>query len=396
MISLSKRSQKVQPSSTLAMTAKINAMIADGFDIVKFGAGEPDFDTPDHIKSAAIDAINDGFTKYTPVAGIPDLRKAIVGKFKRDNDLHYEPSQVIVSCGAKHTLYNILQAICDPGDEVIFAAPYWVSYIEMTRLADAEPIVIETTVENNFTMTPDQISAAVTDKTKAIIIGSPSNPTGTIYSPETLIEIAEIAVEKQFYIISDEIYEALLFDGREHFSIASASQKAKEITFVVNGVSKAYSMTGWRIGYTAGPEDAIKAMSKIQSHSTSNPTSIAQKAALAAITQPQNAVEEMRKAFEIRRDLICEKLDEINGVTYARPQGSFYVFPNFSDYYGREINDQKINNSNDLSNFLLKFAKVGVVAGSGFGADNCVRFSFATSENEIERGLDRIKKALEK
>ena len=395
MISISDKSKQVTPSSTLALTAKINAMVADGLDVVKFGAGEPDFDTPDHIKSAAVEALNQGFTKYTPVAGITELREAIVDKFERDNGLSYEANQVIVSCGAKHTIYNILQAICNPGDEVIFAAPYWVSYIEMVKLADATPIVINTTPDQNFALTPDQIKSAVTEKTKAIIICSPSNPTGTTYSTESLQMIAELAVEHQFYLISDEIYEALLYDGAKHRSLASFGDAVKSLTFVVNGVSKAYSMTGWRIGYTAGPEDAIKAMSKIQSHSTSNPTSIAQKAALAAITGSQEPVVEMVKAFQKRRDLICQRLDDIDGVEYVRPQGAFYIFPDFSHHYGRTINGHSINSSQELATYFLDEAKVGAVPGDGFGADNHMRFSFATSEIEINRGLDRIQKALE-
>ena len=395
MISISDKSKQVTPSSTLALTAKINAMVADGLDVVKFGAGEPDFDTPDHIKSAAVEALNQGFTKYTPVAGITELREAIVDKFERDNGLSYEANQVIVSCGAKHTIYNILQAICNPGDEVIFAAPYWVSYIEMVKLADATPIVINTTPDQNFALTPDQIKSAVTENTKAIIICSPSNPTGTTYSTESLQMIAELAVEHQFYLISDEIYEALLYDGAKHRSLASFGDAVKSLTFVVNGVSKAYSMTGWRIGYTAGPEDAIKAMSKIQSHSTSNPTSIAQKAALAAINGSQEPVVEMVKAFQKRRDLICQRLDVIDGVEYVRPQGAFYIFPDFSAHYGRTINGHSINSSQELATYFLDEAKVGAVPGDGFGADNHMRFSFATSEIEINRGLDRIQKALE-
>ena len=395
MISISDKSKQVTPSSTLALTAKINAMVADGLDVVKFGAGEPDFDTPDHIKSAAVEALNQGFTKYTPVAGITELREAIVDKFERDNGLSYEADQVIVSCGAKHTIYNILQAICNPGDEVIFAAPYWVSYIEMVKLADATPIVINTTPDQNFALTPDQIKLAVTEKTKAIIICSPGNPTGTTYSTESLQMIAELAVEHQFYLISDEIYEALLYDGAKHRSLASFGDAVKSLTFVVNGVSKAYSMTGWRIGYTAGPEDAIKAMSKIQSHSTSNPTSIAQRAALVAIIGSQEPVVEMVKAFQKRRDLICQRLDVIDGVEYVRPQGAFYIFPDFSAHYGRTINGHSINSSQELATYFLDEAKVGAVPGDGFGADNHMRFSFATSEIEINRGLDRIQKALE-
>ena len=396
MISLSQRSQNVTPSSTLAITAKINALIADGVDVVKFGAGEPDFDTPDYIKAAAIAAIDAGFTKYTPVPGTPELREAITAKFKRDNGLSYSPSEVIVSCGAKHTIYNIFQAICDPGDEVIFAAPYWVSYPEQIKLAGAVPRVIETTPAQNFCMAPDQVEAAITSKTKAILVNSPSNPTGTTYNLDTLKEIAALAVKHQVYLISDEIYEALLYDGATHQSPASFNEETKAITFVVNGVSKAYSMTGWRIGYTAGPEDVVQAMSRIQSHSTSNPTSIAQKAAVAALneSESQGAVEEMRKAFEERRNVICQRFDEIDGVRYVKPQGAFYIFPDFSEHYGRTIGGQKIENSIDITDYLLKSAGVGVVPGNGFGADNHLRLSFATSLTEINRGLDRIKKAL--
>ena len=394
MISLSERSQNVTPSSTLAITAKINAMIADGVDVVKFGAGEPDFDTPDYIKSAAITALEDGFTKYTPVPGTPELREAIVDKYKRDNGLSYSTSEVIVSCGAKHTLYNIMQAICDPGDEVIFAAPYWVSYPQQIKLAGAVPQVIETTAEQNFCMQATDVEAAINSNTKAILINSPSNPTGTTYDVENLKQIAEIAVKNQVYLISDEIYEALLYDGATHQSPAAFNEETKAITFVVNGVSKAYSMTGWRIGYTAGPEDVISAMSRIQSHSTSNPTSIAQKAAVAALNEPQDAVEEMRKAFEERRDVICERFDDIDGVSYVKPQGAFYIFPDFSDHYGRTFDGQKINGSMDITDYLLGSAGVGVVPGDGFGADRNLRLSFATSLTEINRGLDRIKEAL--
>ena len=394
MLSLSERGKQVAASSTLAITAKINQMVADGLDIIKFGAGEPDFDTPEHIKEAGIDSIQAGFTKYTAVAGIIELKNAIVTKFGNDNNLRYKPSEVIVNCGAKHTIYNILQAICNPGDEVIFAAPYWVSYIEIVKLAGGIPIIVETTANQNFCLTVDQIATEVTDKTKAVIINSPSNPTGTIYDSEALREIADLAVDKRFYIISDEIYESLLYDGYQHCSIATFNNDIKAITFVVNGVSKAYSMTGWRIGYAAGPEDAISAMSRIQSHSTSNPTSIAQKAALTAISGSQEAVESMRVAFEKRRDLICERFDGIDGVTYVKPQGAFYIFPDFSNHYSRTIDGFQIKGSQDLANFLLECVKVGVVPGVGFGADKNMRLSFATSEVEINRGLDRIKKAL--
>lgn len=395
MISLSQRSQNVTPSSTLAITAKINALIADGVDVVKFGAGEPDFDTPDYIKAAAVEALGAGFTKYTPVPGTPELRSAIAEKFQQDNGLNYSPSQVIVSCGAKHTIYNILQAICDPGDEVIFAAPYWVSYPEQIKLASAIPRVLETTPAQNFCMAPAQVEAAITPRTKAILVNSPSNPTGTTYNVDTLKEIAALAVKHQVYLISDEIYEALLYDGATHQSPASFNEETKAITFVVNGMSKAYSMTGWRIGYTAGPEDVVQAMSRIQSHSTSNPTSIAQKAAVAALTNPQDAVEKMRQAFEERRNVICQRFDEIDSVHYVKPQGAFYIFPDFSEHYGRMLNGKKVENSMDITDYLLNSAGVGVVPGDGFGADNHLRLSFATSLREINRGLDRIKAALQ-
>ena len=394
MLSLSQRSEKVAPSSTLAITAKINSMQAEGIDIVKFAAGEPDFDTPEYIKDAAIESLRNGFTKYTPVAGITELREAVVEKFKRDNNLVYSPSQIIVSCGAKHSIYNILQAICNPGDEVVFAAPYWVSYPEMVKLADAKPIVVETTADQNFCMKPEQIESVLADRTKAIIISSPSNPTGTVYDAATLAQIGELALKHQFYVISDEIYESLLYDNLKHQSIASLDEAVQEITFVVNGVSKAYSMTGWRIGYAAGPEKAIQAMSRIQSHSTSNPTSIAQIGALTALTASQEAVEEMRRAFEERRNVICQRFDEIEGFTYAKPQGAFYIFPDVSAHYGRNINGKTVNGSLDMTAYLLVNARVGVIPGSASGADNHLRLSFATSLAEINRGLDRIEEAL--
>ncbi|MDE0298665.1 MAG: pyridoxal phosphate-dependent aminotransferase [Candidatus Poribacteria bacterium] len=394
MLSLSQRSENVAPSETLAITAKINSMQAQGIDVIKFAAGEPDFDTPEYIKDAAIESLRNGFTKYTPVPGIAALREAIVEKFKRDNNLHYSPSQIIVSCGAKHSIYNILQAICNPGDEVVFAAPYWVSYPEIVKLSDAKPIVVETTAGQNFCMKPEQIESVLSDRTKAIIISSPSNPTGTVYDAATLSQIGELALERQCYVISDEIYESLLYDDLRHQSIASLDEAVQGITFVVNGVSKAYSMTGWRIGYTAGPEKAVQAMSRIQSHSTSNPTSIAQIGALTALTASQEAVEEMRRAFEERRNVICQRFDEIDGITYAKPQGAFYIFPDVSSHYGRNINGKTVNGSVEMTAFLLDSARVGVIPGNASGADNHLRLSFATSLAEINSGMDRIKEAL--
>jgi len=378
----------------MAISTKAKQMQAAGIDVIGFGVGEPDFDTPLHIKEAAITAIREGFTKYTPASGITELKEAIVEKFKRDNGLEYSPSQIAVSCGAKHSIHNVLQAVCDPDDEVIFASPYWVSYIEMVKLAAGKSIIVETKPENNFCLQPEDIEKAISDKTKAIIINSPSNPTSTIYSLDALKAIAQLALKHQFYVIADEIYEKLIYDGNEHHSIATFSNNIKEITIVVNGVSKAYSMTGWRIGYAAGPEDVIAGLGRIQSHNTSNPNSIAQKAALKALTAPQGEVEKMRIEFEKRRDYIASRFDEIEGISYVRPQGAFYIFPDISHYYGNKLKGVAIKNSNDFADYLLNEAKVAVVPGAAFGSDNYMRLSFATSIENIEKGLDRIKKAL--
>lgn len=365
-----------------------------GVDVVSFGAGEPDFDTPAFIKEAAIEAIKSGFTKYTPSSGINELKEAVAEKLKQENGLDYSPSQVIISCGAKHSIYNILMAICDPGDEVIIGTPYWVSYPEMVRLAGGEPVFVETSPETGYCMAPDDVRSRISPKTKAIIVNSPANPTGTIYPEEFLLDIGRLAVEHDFYIISDEIYEKLIYDGLEHVSIATLDEAFKERAILVNGVSKSYAMTGWRIGYAAGPEDVIKAMGRIQSHSTSNPTSISQAAALAALKGEQDEVERMRMEFERRRDLICSKLDEIEGISYVRPQGAFYVFPDVSAYFGGKLAGREINGSLDFADIMLEAAKVALVPGVAFGDDRCVRLSFATSTETIEEGLNRIKEAL--
>jgi aspartate aminotransferase len=369
-------------------------MRAEGIDVVDFGVGEPDFDTPSHIKEAAITAIKEGFTKYTPASGISELKEAIVEKFKRDNGLEYSSAQIAVSCGAKHSIYNVLQAVCDPDDEVIFAAPYWVSYIEMAKLASGTPTIIETHSEENYCMSPEAIEKAVSKKTKALIINTPSNPTGTVYDLDRLKAIAELAVKHQFYVISDEVYEELMYDGRKHYSIAALGDEIKKITIVVNGVSKAYAMTGWRIGYAAGPEDVISAVSRIQSHNTSNPSSISQRAALQALTGPQDEVETMRVEFEKRRDYIASRFDEIETASYVRPQGAFYIFPNVSLNYGKTFKGNRIENSMDIADYLLKEAQVALVPGAAFGYNDCIRLSFATSLERIETGLDRIKQAL--
>jgi len=387
----------------MAISTKAKQMRAEGIDVIGFGVGEPDFDTPLHIKEAAIAAIREGFTKYTPASGITELKEAIAEKFKRDNGLEYSPSQIAVSCGAKHSIHNALQAICDPGDEVMFAAPYWVSYTEMVKLAAGKAVIIETKPLNNFCLQPEDIEKAVSDKTKAIIINTPANPTGTIYTLDALKSIAQLAVKHQFYVIADEIYEKLIYDGKCHHSIAALGDDIKEITIVVNGVSKAYAMTGWRIGYAAGPEDVIAGLGRIQSHNTSNPNSIAQKAALQALTGPpargeasfQDEVEKMRAEFERRRDYIASRFDEIEGISYVRPQGAFYIFPDISKYYGKTLKGNTIKNSTDFADYLLNEAKVAVVPGVAFGCENYMRLSFATSIENIKEGLDRIKQACE-
>lgn len=378
----------------MVISTKAKQMRAQGIDVIGFGVGEPDFDTPLHIKEAAITAIREGFTKYTPASGITELKEAIAEKFRRDNGLEYSLSQIAVSCGAKHSIHNVLQAICDPGDEVIFASPYWVSYIEMVKLAAGESVIVATKPDNNFCLQPEDIEKAISGKTKAIIINSPSNPTGTIYSWDTLTAIAQLALKHQFYVIADEVYEKLIYDGNEHHSIATLDDDIKEITIVVNGVSKAYSMTGWRIGYAAGPEDVIAGLGRIQSHNTSNPNSIAQKAALQALTGPQDEVEKMRVEFESRRDYIASRFDAIEGISSVRPQGAFYIFPDISAYYGKTLKGVTIKNSTDFAAYLLNEARVAVVPGAAFGCDDYMRLSFATSIENIEKGLDRIKEAL--
>jgi len=392
---LAERTKKIKPSPTLAVDSKAKEMKAKGFDVVNFGVGEPDFDTPEHIKEAAIKAIKDGFTKYTPVGGIDELKEAIIEKLEKDNKIKYEKENILVSCGAKHSLYNIAQALFSPGDEVIIPAPYWVSYTDQVLLNDATPVILETYEEDNFMLRPELLKEKITNKTKAIIINSPSNPTGFIYNEKVLQEIAEIALKNNIYIISDEIYEKLIYDGMRHISIASFSEEIKERTIVVNGLSKSHSMTGWRIGYAAGPADIIKAMTNLQSQSTSNPTSIAQKAAVAALKGPQNCVEEMRKEFEKRRNYIVNELNNIIGISCKMPQGAFYVFPNVKQILGKKIESVEIKSSMDLSIYLLEKAQVALVPGSAFGAEGYIRISYATSMENLSKGIERIRNSLE-
>jgi len=393
---LSIKALSISPSSTLAIDAKAKKMKAEGIDIIGFGAGEPDFDTPAHIKEAAKKALDEGFTKYTPASGTLELKQAICNKFKRDNGLDYKPSNIVVSNGAKHSLVNAFQAICNPGDEVIITTPAWVSYPEMVKLADAVSVYINTTEEEGFKFTIDKLEKAITDKTKAIIMNSPSNPTGMIYSEEELKAVADLAVSKGIYVISDEIYEKLIYDGYKHVSIASFNDKIKDLTIVVNGVSKSYSMTGWRIGYTASNEQIAKVMSNMQSHATSNPNSIAQKAALAALEGPQEIIDTMAAEFVKRRDYMVDRINSIEGLSCIKPNGAFYVMMNISKIIGKELGGVVIKGSDSFADVLLEKANVALVPGSGFGTDIHVRLSYATSMENITEGLNRIEKFLNK
>jgi len=393
---LSNRASKIKPSPTLAIDAKAKAMKAEGVDIVSFGVGEPDFDTPDNIKEAAIKAIRDGFTKYTPVGGIDPLKDAIIEKFRKDNNLNYMRDEIIVSCGAKHSLYNIAQALFGPGDEVLIPSPYWVSYPEQVVLNDAIPVFVKTYETDSFIVKPEAIESHITKKTKALILNSPSNPTGLTYNKKTLERIAEIVLKHNLYVISDEIYEKLLYDGVLHFSIASLGNDIKNKTIVVNGLSKAYAMTGWRIGYAAGPKEIIKAMTNIQSQSTSNPTSIAQKAAIEAITGPQDFINIMLAEFDVRRKFLINELNSIHGISCLTPTGAFYAFPNTSRLYSKSIDNRKISSSSDLALYLLERANVALVHGEAFGDDNYIRLSYAIPIDEIKKGVERIREAIGK
>jgi aspartate aminotransferase len=391
------RAKNAAPSPTLGITAKVKALKAQGKDVIGFGAGEPDFDTPDYIKQAAIDALKAGYTKYTPTSGDIDLKDAIIAKLERDNGLQYDRANIIVSCGAKHSLYNLFQALLDPGDEVIVPAPYWVSYPEQVKLAGGVPVAVETSPDENFMPSADAIKQHLTSKTRAIILNSPSNPTGGVASAEQVQDIVKVAADNNLLVVSDEIYEKLLYEGRKHLSPASLGKDAFASTITINGCSKAYSMTGWRIGYLASADkELVAAMVRIQDQSTSNPTSIAQKGAVAALKGSDESVEKMRAAFEQRRNRIVALLNAIPGVTCRMPGGAFYAFPNVSALYGRRAGEKTIDSSDALAEHLLESVGVAVVPGSGFGADAYVRLSYATSMENIERGLERMEAALRK
>lgn len=387
---LSRKCEQISASVTLAITAKAKKLKEEGVDVVSFGAGEPDFNTPKNIQEAGIEAITKGLTRYTPASGILELKEAICKKFKRDNNLDYRPSQIVISNGAKHTLYNSLMAICNPGDEVIVPLPYWVSYPELVKLVDAVPVLVENKEENNFKYTKEALEKAITKNTKAIIINSPNNPTGVVYTKEELQMIAEIAIKHDLIVISDEIYEKLVYGGVKHVSIASLNEDIKKRTIVINGVSKAYAMTGWRIGYCAAEENIAKMMSNVQSHATSNPNSIAQYASVEALNGPQDDIETMRKEFEKRRDYMVEKVNSIPGLSCKKPDGAFYVMINITKLIGKTIKGYKISNSVDLCSALLEAEKVAAIPGAGFGTDSYIRLSYATSMENIIEGLNRI------
>lgn len=365
-------------------------MKAQGVKVINFSAGEPDFDTPEHIKKAAVEALEAGFTKYTPVPGIDELRQAVAEKLSRERGVEYSPKEIVVSCGAKHSLYNALQVCCEEGDEVVLVAPYWVSYYEQVKLAGARPVVVETDEATEFKLTKAALKEVLTPRTKLLILNSPCNPTGTVYDKKELEELAEVILEHNLWVISDEIYAALIYDGLKHVSIASLGREMKERTILIDGVSKAYAMTGWRIGFAAAPLPVAQAMADLQSHSTSNPTSIAQKAALAALTGSQEPVERMRQEFEVRRNLMLEELQALPGITCTRPGGAFYLFPNVSGLLGKKFKGQSLNSSTDIAAALLQHFHVAVVPGIAFGNDNYLRLSYATSREQIEAGLKRL------
>jgi len=392
---LAERARRLVPSPTLAITAKARALRARGIDVISFGAGEPDFDTPERIKAAAVRALREGQTKYTDAAGIAELRAAVCHKLRRDNGLEYEPGQVVISCGAKHALYNLSAVLFEAGDEVLIPSPYWVSYPEQVRLVDAMPVPVPTDEARGFALDAERLRAAVTPRTRAVILNSPNNPTGAVFAREALEAVAVLALERGLWVISDECYEALAYEGRVP-SAAALGPEARARTVVVNTCSKAYAMTGWRIGYAAGPAEIIRAMADFQSQCTSNPSSIAQWAAVEALTGPQDEVAKMVGEFDRRRRAIVEGLNRIPGVSCAMPQGAFYVFPEVSGLFGRRWGDRALGGSADVAAFLLEEARVAVVPGLDFGSDRHIRLSYATGLEAIQEGLARMAAAVER
>ena len=393
---LSKKSENINPSITLAITAKANELKSQGVDVVSFGAGEPDFNTPENIIQAAIKAMYEGKTKYTPAGGLLELKQTICNKFKNDNDLEYKPSQITISTGAKQCLANVFITILNLGDEVLVPVPYWVSYPELVKLADGVPVFVETSKENNYKYTISDLEKATTSKTKAILINSPNNPTGTIYHEEELLEIANFAKEHDLLIISDEIYEKLIYDGEKHTSIAVLNKDAYERTIVINSVSKTYSMTGWRLGYVAASEKITKLMTSIQRHMTSNANTIAQYATIEALNGPVEDLNNMIQEFENRRNFMIYKLEKLNEISIIKPSGAFYIMVDISAYLNTNFKEQTINDSVDFAKVLLEEEKVAVIPGADFGLDNYIRLSYATSMDIIENGIDRLSTFLSK
>ena len=393
---LSRRVRSISPSATLAITAMAKRMQAEGIDVISFAGGEPEFDTPDHVKEASIRALREGFTKYTAPAGIEELRDAVVAKLKRDNGLEYARDEVIACSGSKQALYNLAMVLFDKRDEVIIPVPYWVSYPEQVRLADATPVFVPTREDEGFRLKQRDLARVLSPRTKAVILNSPCNPTGAVMEVDELKAIAELAVEKDFYLISDEAYESLTYDEVKHVSIASLGDEVTARTFVVGSTSKTYAMTGWRLGYAAGPKEIIRAMIDLQSQSTSAPTSISQKAAVAALLGPQECAEAMRREFEVRRRYVIERLHGIPGVRCVPPEGTFYAFPNVSAFYGKKFaRGRKISSSTDLTAYLIQDARVTVVPGADFGSDKHIRLSYCLSMEQTREGLERMASALE-
>lgn len=394
MKELSKIASAVQVSSTMMVDALAKQMKSDGIDVIGFGAGEPDFNTPDHIKAAATKAIADNNTRYTPASGTVSLKEAVCARMKADCGLDYKPTQVVVSSGAKHCVYIALRTLVNPGDEVILPAPYWVSYLELIRMVGGEPVIVTAEESADFKITAKQLKAAITPNTKALILNNPGNPTGMMYSGEELDAIAKVCVEQDIYVISDEIYYGLLYDGRQFVSFSALNDAVRERTVLVNGVSKSYAMTGWRIGYAIATERIAKVMSNFLSHSTGSPCTVSQAASVVALSGSQESVEEMRRAFEARRDYIVKRMNQINGVSCIKPEGAFYVMMNVEKLLGRTIHGELIRSSDDFCTAFLKHGLVATVPGSSFGAPNFVRWSYATSMENIQKGLDRLESFL--
>ena len=387
---LSDKLENIVPSMTLAITAKAKMLVDQGYDVVAFGVGEPDFDTPDPIKEAAIEAIKSGYTKYTPATGVLKLRQLICEKLQRDNHLDYSPDQIIANSGAKHSLSTAFQTILNPGEEVILAAPYWVSYPEIIKIAGGVPVIINTQEVNNFKITPEELQEKITDKTKAILLNTPSNPVGAVYSREDLEKLADIAVKNNIFVVSDEIYERLIYDDNKHVSIAEISPEMKNLTILINGMSKDYAMTGWRLGYTAANREVIKAMGVIQGHAVSHPSSITQYAGIGALQSDKAIFLDMLKEYDQRRKYMIERINNMKELSYIYPQGAFYVFINISKLFNKTYNGKQVNSSLEFADALLDIEKVALVPGIAFGVDSFVRISYATSMEEIKKGLDRI------